>query len=55
METDQIYNIFLTIVLAILFLAIVYSLTPYSNYRLFLRKLPTTIKLAEENNPYQEI
>lgn len=41
MDTELINNIFITIVFAILLLAVIYFFTPYSNYRLFLRKTNT--------------
>ena len=38
----ELENIFLTIVLTILFLIILYYFTPYSNYRLYLKNVPLT-------------
>lgn len=41
MDTELINNIFITIVFAILLLVVIYFFTPYSNYRLFLKKTNT--------------
>jgi len=38
----ELENIFLTIVLTILFLIILYYFTPYSSYRLYLKNVPLT-------------
>jgi hypothetical protein len=58
METELIYNIFITIVFAIVFLIVIYYLTPNSNYRLFLcknsNKFPLEQQFSEEELQLEE-